>query len=152
MSVTSGMLPVVPAPVRLAALRALRQVPDRIGGLDQGVRAVDHREVRPGVDDLQLDRAVQRRALRRAGELDEQDLPRTLDRYVLREFLKILMLVILSVIALFIIVEYTEMAGSADSSPARTKAGASGSIVYFAVIWLAVAGPSVLSPRVRDVP
>lgn len=37
--------------------------------------------------------------------------PNTLDRYVLREFLKILVLVILSTAVLFIIVDYTELAG-----------------------------------------
>lgn len=36
--------------------------------------------------------------------------PNILDRYILREFLKILMLVMVSVTALFVIVEYTEMA------------------------------------------
>ncbi|HEX6176895.1 MAG TPA: LPS export ABC transporter permease LptG [Thermoanaerobaculia bacterium] len=37
--------------------------------------------------------------------------PNILDRYVLREFLKVLGLVIVSVMALFIIVDYTEIAG-----------------------------------------
>ncbi|HUP46729.1 MAG TPA: LptF/LptG family permease, partial [Thermoanaerobaculia bacterium] len=37
--------------------------------------------------------------------------PNTLDRYILREFLKVLVLVIVSVMALFIIVDYTEIAG-----------------------------------------
>jgi lipopolysaccharide export system permease protein len=36
--------------------------------------------------------------------------PNILDRYVLREFLKILLLVLVSVVALFIIVDYTEIA------------------------------------------
>jgi LPS export ABC transporter permease LptG len=36
--------------------------------------------------------------------------PNILDRYILREFLKILLLVLVSVTALFVIVEYTEMA------------------------------------------
>jgi LPS export ABC transporter permease LptG len=36
--------------------------------------------------------------------------PNILDRYILREFLKILVLVLLSVVALFVIVEYTELA------------------------------------------
>ncbi len=36
--------------------------------------------------------------------------PNILDRYILREFLKILLLVIVSVVALFIIVDYTEIA------------------------------------------
>ncbi|HVE69891.1 MAG TPA: LPS export ABC transporter permease LptG [Thermoanaerobaculia bacterium] len=36
--------------------------------------------------------------------------PNTIDRYILREFLKILGLVLVSVTALFVIVEYTEMA------------------------------------------
>ncbi|HVS33214.1 MAG TPA: LPS export ABC transporter permease LptG [Thermoanaerobaculia bacterium] len=48
--------------------------------------------------------------------------PNILDRYILREFLKILLLVILSVMALFVIVEYTEMAGAARDNqiPAGT--------------------------------
>lgn len=37
--------------------------------------------------------------------------PNTLDRYILREFLKILLLVILSTAALFIIVDYTDISG-----------------------------------------
>jgi LPS export ABC transporter permease LptG/LPS export ABC transporter permease LptF len=36
--------------------------------------------------------------------------PNTIDRYILREFLKILALVLVSVIALFVIVDYTEIA------------------------------------------
>ena len=37
--------------------------------------------------------------------------PNILDRYILREFLKVLALVLISVMALFIIVDYTEIAG-----------------------------------------
>jgi Predicted permeases len=37
--------------------------------------------------------------------------PNTLDRYILREFLKILLLVILSTAALYIIVDYTQLSG-----------------------------------------
>ncbi len=37
--------------------------------------------------------------------------PNTLDRYILREFLKILMLVLVSTAALFIIVDYTDLSG-----------------------------------------
>ncbi len=36
--------------------------------------------------------------------------PNTIDRYILREFVKILILVLVSVVALFLIVEYTELA------------------------------------------
>jgi LPS export ABC transporter permease LptG len=37
--------------------------------------------------------------------------PNTLDRYILREFLKILMLVLVSTAALFVIVDYTDLSG-----------------------------------------
>jgi len=37
--------------------------------------------------------------------------PNTLDRYILREFIKILLLVIISTAALFVIVDYTDMSG-----------------------------------------
>lgn len=36
--------------------------------------------------------------------------PNILDRYILREFLKVLVLVLISVVALFVVVEYTELA------------------------------------------
>lgn len=53
------------------------------------------------------------------GHADEQSIlsrlditfPNILDRYVLREFLKILALVLISVVALFVIIDYTDIAG-----------------------------------------
>jgi LPS export ABC transporter permease LptG len=56
--------------------------------------------------------AMARRIHGREGMLNRLDItfPNIIDRYILREFLKILLLVIVSVTALFVIVEYTEMA------------------------------------------
>ncbi|MFZ2491673.1 MAG: LPS export ABC transporter permease LptG [Thermoanaerobaculia bacterium] len=42
--------------------------------------------------------------------------PNILDRYILREFLKVLLLVLVSVMALFIIVDYTEIARDAQAN------------------------------------
>lgn len=47
--------------------------------------------------------------------------PNILDRYVLREFLKILALVLISVIALFIVIDYTEVAKDARESGASAS-------------------------------
>ena len=63
--------------------------------------------------------ALQRRRTNAAADIEEEPsllnrlditFPNILDRYVLREFLKILALVLISVTALFTIVEYTEIA------------------------------------------
>jgi len=53
--------------------------------------------------------------------------PNILDRYILREFVKVLLLVLVSVLALFIIGEYTEMARDAQ----QNNASASTILRYF---------------------
>ncbi|HEX7807312.1 MAG TPA: LPS export ABC transporter permease LptG, partial [Thermoanaerobaculia bacterium] len=64
-------------------------------------------------------RMIPRRDRRQSATADEPSsvltglditFPNILDRYILREFLKILLLVLVSVVALFIIVDYTEIA------------------------------------------
>ena len=56
--------------------------------------------------------AMARRREEEPSALNRLDItfPNILDRYILREFLKILLLVLVSVVALFIVIEYTELA------------------------------------------
>ena len=65
------------------------------------------------------------------------DFPNLLDRYVLREFLKILGLVLVSVMALFIIVDYTEIARDVreNSVPFHTLAAYYRFLVFQVLNW-----------------
>ncbi len=83
----------------LGARRSESGLVARIAGALRGKLA---RRSRASVSSVEEERSVLSRL--------DITFPNILDRYILREFLKILALVLVSVVALFIIVEYTELA------------------------------------------
>jgi LPS export ABC transporter permease LptG len=73
-----------------------------LGGIVQGLRALASRKRSSAVVEDEPSSVLSRLDI---------TFPNTLDRYVLREFLKILGLVLISTAALFLVVDYTEIAG-----------------------------------------